>query len=86
MYYSGNDGTSHPDFIQAMKWWRKAADQGNIRAQCSIGEMYGAGEGVAKDDSEAAKWYQKAGGYLKSCNYNTRRDLYPEKPRVPIIQ
>jgi TPR repeat protein len=29
-------------------------------AQCSLGMMYRKGEGVPKDDAEAAKWFRKA--------------------------
>ena len=43
-----------------MKWYRKAAEQGNAEAQSRLGYMYGEGEGVAKDDAEAVKWNRKA--------------------------
>ena len=43
-----------------MKWYRKAADQGNAKAQLNLGFMYANGKGVAEDDAEAVKWYRKA--------------------------
>ena len=54
----------HFDFIRdevmAMKWYRKAAEQGYANAQYNLGWMYANGEGVSKDDNEAVKWYRKA--------------------------
>ncbi len=43
-----------------MKWWRKAAWQGNAIAQFNLGWCYDKGNGVAKDATEAVKWYRKA--------------------------
>jgi TPR repeat protein len=48
------------DYAEAVKWFRKAADQGNASAQNDFGVMYDEGEGVPKDHAEAVKWYQKA--------------------------
>ena len=39
---------------------RKAAEQGDVDAQFSLGFMYADGEGVPEDDAEAVRWYQKA--------------------------
>ena len=43
-----------------MKWYRKAAEQGNAKAQYNLGMMYYAGQGVPQDHAEAAKWFLKA--------------------------
>lgn len=48
------------DPAEALKWLRKAADQGYDAAQMEIGWMYDHGEGVPKDDGAAAEWYRKA--------------------------
>ena len=45
---------------EAVKWYRKAAEQGNADAQSNLGVMYANGTGVTKDESEAMKWYRKA--------------------------
>jgi TPR repeat protein len=37
-YYNGNGVTK--DYTEAMRWFRKAADQGNARAQYNIGVLY----------------------------------------------
>ncbi len=48
------------DHEEAVKWYRKAADQGYPVAQASLGFMYVMGWGVSKDYKEAVKWYRKA--------------------------
>ena len=48
------------DYAEAVKWYRKAAEQGHARAQYSLGFMYYNGRGVPQDYAEAMKWYRKA--------------------------
>ena len=48
------------DDEEAMKWYRKAAEQGNAEAQYRLGRFYERGWGVVKDEAEAMKWYRKA--------------------------
>ena len=45
---------------ESMLVYRKAADLGYTEAQIWLGIMYENGQGVAKNQSEAEKWYQKA--------------------------
>lgn len=48
------------DFAAALREWRPLAEQGHAEAQFYLGRMYANGEGVAQNDSEAAKWYRRA--------------------------
>jgi TPR repeat protein len=48
------------DPVEAVKWYRKAAEQGNASAQFNLGECFMNGRGVAKDPVEAVKWYHMA--------------------------
>ena len=48
------------DAKEAVKWFQKAAEQNNARAQFNLGCCYDRGQGVAKDEKEAAKWFRKA--------------------------
>ncbi len=50
----------HKGYQEAIKWFKKAAEQGYARAQYKLGGMYKRGEGVSRDDKEAVKWYKKA--------------------------
>jgi hypothetical protein len=58
MYINGHGVTQ--DYKEAVKWFRKAAEQGNAAAQASMGHLYEEGKEVAKDYKEAEKWFRKA--------------------------
>jgi len=45
---------------EAVRWFRKAADQGEVNGQMQLGFAYFYGEGVAKDETEALKWFRLA--------------------------
>ncbi len=42
------------------KWYRRAAEQGDAKAQFNLGIMYKKGQGVPQDYAEAIRWYRKA--------------------------
>ena len=46
-------------YLEAIKWYRKAAEQGHVEAQYNLGNMYFRGETVKQDRLEAIKWYKK---------------------------
>jgi len=48
------------DYVKAVEWYTKAAEQGHAIAQFNLGICYYNGEGVAKDYVKAAEWYTKA--------------------------
>ena len=48
------------NYLEALKWYRMAADQGNTLGQNNLGVMYEHGLGVDKNYVEALKWYRKA--------------------------
>jgi len=48
------------DNVEAVNWYRKAADQGAPVGQKNLGLMYENGRGVEKDLGEAVNWYRKA--------------------------
>lgn len=48
------------DLEEAVKWYRKAAEQGYAPAQDSLGDCHHFGHGVDVDYVEAVKWYRKA--------------------------
>jgi TPR repeat protein len=59
-WYENGQGGLPKDDSEAVKWYRKAAEQGDADGQNDLGRMYYNGRGVAKDEAEAVKWYQKA--------------------------
>jgi len=64
-----------------VKWFRKAAEQGDAYAQVNLGFMYGTGEGVPMNYVKAYMWYSlsKAQG-----NEDAAKGLYIiEKEMTP---
>ena len=48
------------DYVEARKWYLKAAEQGHAPAQYNLGVFYHSGEGIPQDYVEARKWWLKA--------------------------
>lgn len=59
-YAKGEEAYDVRYYAEAVKWYRKAAEQGHASAQNNLGYCYFCGEGVETDYAEAAKWFQKA--------------------------
>ena len=69
MYATGNGVPK--DTKAAVKWYRKAAEQGDAYGQNGLGLMYANGRGVPQDFKEAVKWYRKAAEQgLPAAQYN----------------
>ena len=69
-YYFGENG-KQKDYVKAVEWYRKAAEQGNANAQYILGICYQNGKGVVENSSEAVKWYRKSaeqGHAYAQCN------------------
>src|SRR4029453_7044015 len=60
-FFSGTLGVAK-DEAEAVKWFRKAAEQNLADAQYNLGVCYDSGEGVTKDEVEAYKWCLLAAG------------------------
>ena len=57
-YFSGEGMATNE--IEAVKWWRKAADQNHAIAQRALGSCYQEGKGIKKDIALALKWFRRA--------------------------
>lgn len=57
-YRTGTDVIEN--FVEALHWYRAAAELGHADAQNNLGAMYLAGMGTDKNAVEAALWYLKA--------------------------
>ena len=55
MIYARGRGVEHDD-LEAVKWYRLAADQGFAAAQSNLGFMYAFGRGVPQDVVQAYMW------------------------------
>jgi TPR repeat protein len=54
--YTNGEGVEK-DTVEAMKWYRKAAEQNYAEGQFTVGACYAGGHGVEKDYTEAYAWY-----------------------------
>lgn len=61
-FLKGEEYYNNGNFIEAEKWFLKAAEKGDVEAQFYLGWMYFNGFGVTQSDAEAAKWLSKAAG------------------------
>lgn len=59
-YASGSEGVTK-DLVQAVFWFKKAADKGDAGAQQSLGYAYGRGLGVSQDWVQAHMWFSLVG-------------------------
>ena len=57
--YANGEGVAEDD-VQAVSWYRKAAEQGHADSQFTLAGMYYRGEGVPKDDGQMATWLRRA--------------------------
>ena len=58
--YDNGPGDLPEDNAEAVKWYRKAAEQGVALGQHNLGLMYNLGEGVPQDDVQAYAWFNTA--------------------------
>lgn len=56
-YADGGGGATNS--AEAVKWWRKAADQGDARSQLNLALWMEEGSKIPRDLVGAAKWYRK---------------------------
>lgn len=59
-YTIGKNALEKNNFLEAVKWFRKAAEQGDARAKRELGFCYQFGRGVAQDITEAMAWQSEA--------------------------
>ena len=60
LWEQGREAYERKDYAEAVRWYRKAAEQGHARAQNNLGVMYVAGQGVSQDLVNAYGWLNLA--------------------------
>jgi TPR repeat protein len=60
MYQLGRAYAANQQLPEAMAAWRKAADKGSSSAMVELGVLYGTGSGVARDEAQARKLFERA--------------------------
>ncbi len=57
-FQKGFNAYNKGDFATALREWSPLAEQGNVYAQYSLGQIYREGKGVTQDYKTAVKWYK----------------------------
>jgi TPR repeat protein len=60
MYQLGRAYAANRQLPEAIAAWRKAADKGSTSAMVELGVHYGTGNGVARDEAQARKLFERA--------------------------
>jgi TPR repeat protein len=60
LYQLGRAYAANHQVPEAMAAWRKAADKGSTSAMVELGVAYGTGSGVARDEAQARKLFERA--------------------------
>jgi uncharacterized protein len=75
-YYEG-DGVPK-DYAEALRWFRKAADQLHLDANSDLGRMYETGEGGSTDRAEAVRYYFRAADIALDYFEKLGRQMLPD--------
>ena len=75
-FWKGMDAWKRRDYATALGEWEPLAEQGNARAQCTLGGLYRDGEGVTQDYETALYWftlsYEVSDGYRCRCQRRSK--------------
>ena len=55
-YYNGRGVPENR--VEAVRWFRRAADRGHAGAMYNLAICYASGQGIDKDETEAVKWFR----------------------------
>ena len=79
----GNGKGVVEDYEEALKWYRKAAEEGYAIGQGSLGYVYLKGEGVKQDFVHAYMWFNIAGQNgdekAKTRKNNLKKEMTPSQ-------
>jgi len=62
LYQLGRAYAANRQLPEAIAAWRKAAEKGSTSAMVELGVLYGTGSGVARDETQARKLFERAAG------------------------
>jgi TPR repeat protein len=82
---AGDSCAAAHDYKQAIDWYTKAANQGNVTAELDLASLYRDGRGklFARDVEQAAAWYRKAADQGDEGAQGTLGMLYTLGQGVP---
>jgi TPR repeat protein len=59
-YQLGRHYTQKGDYVRAYNWFKKASDQGYVKALYMVGLCYSLGRGVPQNQDVAQEWFARA--------------------------
>ena len=83
----GEECEKNEKYEEAMEWYLKAVEEGDLDACCSIGYLYKYGKGVEEDDDKALEWFTLAAdqgsvfGMIRVMDYLMHDEKYLEASR-----
>jgi TPR repeat protein len=82
LYELGRAYAANQQLPEAIGAYRKAADKGSTAAMVELGVLYGTGTGVAKDEAQARKLFERAanGGNPRGISNLAAMDGAPQDP------
>jgi len=82
LYQLGQAGLK-TDYKEAMKWFQRAAQQGDAGAMYRVGYMYFSGQGVSLNFNEAVRWFKQSALEGFAVAQFTLGTMYREGQGVP---
>ena len=79
--YDNGEGVPQ-DYAEAVRWYRRAAKQGNASAQNNLGLMYEGGNGVAQNFVQAHKWFNLAASRYPAAERDRRARSVRNRDRM----
>lgn len=73
------------DFTNAVTWYRKAAEQGDVAAQLTLASCLITGRGAGKDVTEAARWLRHAADRIEAPVGGRQLAVASPAPTPPTI-
>jgi TPR repeat protein len=83
LYESGNGGVAK-DFEEAVRWWTKAATNGDVSSEVHLAELYRDNEEV-KNPQESFKWFLKVAQQFDSST-NRLDKFFTQEAVVPVAK
>ena len=80
MYHRGEEVPQ--DYLEAVKWYHRAAEQGHAFAQNNLGVMYAKGAGVPQDYARAHMWFNIAASSGKDYAREIREEARKMRGKV----
>jgi TPR repeat protein len=84
LYQLGRAYAANRQMPEAIVTWRKAADKGSTSAMVELGVLYGTGSGVARDEAQARKLFERAAAAGNPRGISNLAALGGDAPSDPV--